>query len=102
MGLVQREIEAAGIPTVSISIVREITERLAPPRAVFVKWPFGHPLGEPGNVLQQRRMVWECLRDLRERVSEARGKVADPGLRWKRETYEPVDFASLDAGVGKP
>lgn len=98
MGLVQRRIEAAGIATVSVSLAREITERLAPPRSVFVKWPLGHALGEPGAVLQQRRMIWECFRDLRERPPEAKGEVRDLGLRWKRETYEPVDFAGLDAG----
>lgn len=80
----------------SVSLEREITERLAPPRAVFVKWPFGHPLGEPGNVLQQRRMLWECFADLRRRPREERGEVRDPGLRWRRQTYAPVDFAALD------
>jgi len=54
VGLVQREIEKAGIPTIGISIVREYTEKVQPPRTVHVKWPFGHPLGEPGNIKQQR------------------------------------------------
>lgn len=96
MGLVQREIEGAGIPTVSVSLAREMTERLAPPRALFVKWPFGHPLGEPGNVLQHRRMLWECFADLRRRPREERGEVRDLGLKWRRERYRPVDFTSLD------
>ncbi|MDX1622761.1 MAG: hypothetical protein R3199_02120 [Gemmatimonadota bacterium] len=96
MGLVQREIEEAGLPTVSISLEKEITRRLAPPRALFVRWPFGHPLGEPDHVLQQRRMLWECFRDVRERPRERRGEVTDLGLRWKREVYGTVDFSRLD------
>ena len=100
VGLLQREIEAAGIPTVSISLVREVAERRAPPRALYLKWPFGHPLGEPGNVPQQRRILWECFRDLRERPRDQRGRVRDPGLKWRREVYGPVDFAALDGGVG--
>lgn len=96
MGLVQRVIETAGIPTVSVSLEREVTARVAPPRAVFLKWPLGHPLGEPGHVLQHRRVLWECFADLRRRPREARGEIREPGLRWKRETYEPVDFAALD------
>lgn len=99
MGLVQRVLESKGIPTVSISLVREVTERLRPPRALYLKWPFGHPLGEPGNVLQQRRVLWECFRDLHQRPRDARGEVRDLGLRWKRETYGPVDFAALDQGI---
>lgn len=96
MGLVQRVIEEAGVPTVSISLEREITRRLAPPRALFVRWPFGHPLGEPGHELQQRWMLYQCFRDLRTRSRRQRGEVRDLGLRWKREEYEPVDFSELD------
>lgn len=99
MGLVQRIIEEAGVPTVSVSLERETTRRLAPPRAVFVRWPFGHPLGEPGHELQQRRMLHECFRDLRTRSREQRGEVRDLDLRWKREEYEPVDFSELDEDV---
>lgn len=99
VGLLQRAIEAAGIPTVSISLVREVTARIRPPRALYLRWPFGHPLGEPGHVAQQRRVLWECFRDMRERPRERRGEVRDLGLRWRRETYAPVDFAALDAGT---
>ena len=47
VGLIQRAIEYAGITTVSISLLREITERIRPPRALFVPYPLGYPLGEP-------------------------------------------------------
>ncbi len=96
MGLVQRVIEAAGVPTVSISQVRGVTERLRPPRALFLRWPFGHALGEPGNVPQQRRVLWEMLQDLRERPREARGEVRELGLRWRGEEYAAMDFRALD------
>jgi len=49
VGLIQRFIEAAGITTVSISLLREITEKIRPPRALFVPFPLGYPLGEPNN-----------------------------------------------------
>lgn len=89
-------IEERGIPTVSITQVRAISERLRPPRALFLRWPFGHALGEPGNVPQQRRVLWEMLRDLRQRPREEAGEVRDLALRWRRETYDPVDFRALD------
>lgn len=44
-----REIEKAGVSTTSISLVREHTEQQKPPRALFVPFPFGHPLGEAGD-----------------------------------------------------
>jgi len=100
VGLVQRVIEATGVSTVSIVQVRAIARRLQPPRALYLHWPFGHALGEPGNVLQQRRVLWEMLRDLRERPRAEAGRVRDLGLRWRRETYAPVDFGALDGKSG--
>ena len=86
MGLIQREIEAQGIPTIGISIVREYTEKVKPPRTIFLKWPFGHPLGEPGNAAQQRavmRRAFEALREI-----QIPGTIIDVPWQWKRETYE--------------
>jgi hypothetical protein len=57
-GLVQSIIEKAGIATVSISLLTEITRRVEPPRALAVDRPLGYPLGEPNDVdLQKRIMV---------------------------------------------
>ena len=57
VGLIQRAIEYAGITTVSISLLREITERIRPPRALFVPYPLGYPLGEPDNPNLQIRIM---------------------------------------------
>jgi D-proline reductase (dithiol) PrdB len=61
VGLIARAIETAGIPTVSISITKDLTESVGVPRAVFVKWPLGHPLGEPQNAAQQRTLIFDAL-----------------------------------------
>ena len=89
MGLVQREIEKAGIPTVGVSIVREYTEKVQPPRTVYIKWPFGHPLGEPGNIKQQRTVILEAFRVLYEAVSP--GEIVDLPFRWRRHDYESYE-----------
>lgn len=57
VGLIQRAIEYAGITTVSISLLREITEKIKPPRALFVPYPLGHPLGEPNDSELQTRII---------------------------------------------
>jgi D-proline reductase (dithiol) PrdB len=87
VGLIQRAIEQAGIPTVSVSIVREYTEKVKPPRAVFLRWPFGHPFGEPGNKNQQSAVLAKALAVLQTAASP--GTIVDPGWRWKRESYSP-------------
>lgn len=63
VGLLQREIEKAGIPTVSISTIPEMTERVCAPRAAFIQYPFGRVLGTVGDRAGQRR-VCDALADL--------------------------------------
>ncbi len=59
--LLQAAIERAGIATVSISLLREVTLALKPPRALFVQFPMGHPLGEPNNPQLQHRIISAAL-----------------------------------------
>ncbi len=40
----------AGVATVQISLIRPVTEALQPPRALWVPFPFGRPLGAPDRV----------------------------------------------------
>jgi D-proline reductase (dithiol) PrdB len=85
VGLIQRAIEQKGIPTIGISIVRKYTEQVKPSRSVFLKWPFGHPLGEPFNIAQQRAVLKEACKALRE--IQVPGTIVDLPFRWKREKY---------------
>lgn len=62
VGLVQAAIEREGIATVSISLLREVTSRIKPPRALFVPFPMGHPLGEPNNPELQHQVIAEALK----------------------------------------
>ncbi|MBI4552644.1 MAG: hypothetical protein HY710_10300 [Candidatus Latescibacteria bacterium] len=41
----------------SISLLREITEQVRPPRALYVPYAMGYPLGEPNNPALQRRII---------------------------------------------
>jgi hypothetical protein len=94
VGLIQREIEKVGIATIGVTIVREFTEKVQPPRSVFLRWPFGHPLGEAGNIKQQRAVVLEALRALYTITTP--GEIVDLPFRWRRHDYstyvEPVPF----------
>ncbi len=73
MGVIQREIERAGIATVSISLVKEFTRVVRPPRALWVPFPFGRPLGAPNNAAVQRRVILAAL-DLLQRQRGADGE----------------------------
>ena len=54
-------LEAEGIATVSISLVREHTEQMNPPRALWVPFELGRPLGEPGDAAFQKRVLDSAL-----------------------------------------
>jgi len=61
VALIQAEIERAGISTVSISLLHDVTRVIRPPRALFVPYPLGYPLGEPGNPALQHRIIAAAL-----------------------------------------
>ncbi|MFQ5484088.1 MAG: hypothetical protein ACE5DO_02005 [Desulfobacterales bacterium] len=83
--MIQREIERSGIPTVGISLVREYTEKVKPPRTIHLRWPFGHPLGEPFKENQQAAVLDKAFGALYE-ITEP-GDIIDIGFKWRRERY---------------
>jgi D-proline reductase (dithiol) PrdB len=74
VGLIQSIIEKTGIPTASITLLREVTDRVDPPRALFVDRPLGYPLGAPNNAPLQTAIILAMLALLKERVP--------PAARW--------------------
>jgi hypothetical protein len=93
VGLIQRAIERVGIPTIGISIVREFTEKVKPPRSIFLKWPFGHPLGEPFNPAQQLTVLMEAFKALYSMRTP--GEILDLPFKWKRRNYS-MDVISMN------
>lgn len=79
--------------TCCLSNDREAIAQVEPPRAVFVKWPMGSPVGEPGNVAQQRRIVCDLLEAVR--GMSVSGTIVDLGYRWRREDYTVLPGLSL-------
>jgi len=49
VSLVAAEIERHGIPTVTQVYLRNLAERIRPPRALWVPFPHGYALGQPGD-----------------------------------------------------
>lgn len=95
MGLVARFIEDAGIATLTMSVGRDITEQVVPPRAVFVDYPMGNEIGRPGNLDEQRAIVRAAFAALAEMARP--GTIVDlpfsleatdeRGLDWRDWVY---------------
>ena len=61
VSLIAAELEQRGIATTCIILVREIAEKVRPPRALFVPFPLGYPLGKPHDPEGQRRVIEAAL-----------------------------------------
>jgi D-proline reductase (dithiol) PrdB len=68
VGLIQSVIERTGIPTVSITVCKELTAKVRPPRALFVDSPFGYPLGAPSDPGLQTSIILAALSLLQRQV----------------------------------
>lgn len=84
VGHVAREIEQAGIATVSVYVrsFRHVAEQMGVPRTVVTRNPMGRPLGAPGDVERQKAVVDAAL-DLLESAQSG------GALRELEDPYRP-------------
>jgi hypothetical protein len=64
VGLVAAELERQGVSTVAVQLLRHVAERVHLPRALFVPFRHGYPLGEPNAPAQQHAVIEAALRML--------------------------------------
>jgi len=55
-----------------------------PPRAVFLPWPLGQPLGEPDQPAQQRWVIQEAFALLE--AAEGPGALIEPDGNWEKHS----------------
>lgn len=68
MGALGHYLEREGVPTAQISLIREQTAAIRPPRALWVPFMLGRPFGAPGKANFQRKVL-RALLSLFERPS---------------------------------
>jgi D-proline reductase (dithiol) PrdB len=62
LGIIAREIESQGIPTLMISVDRTMTEKIRPPRTAYYTGEIGATVGKPNWHQYQLRVLDEALR----------------------------------------
>ncbi len=90
MPVLARTLEAAGLSTILVSNMPFWAEAVGVPRTLAVEFPFGHTLGQPHAVDQQRRVIEEALVALEE--AQAPGAILHSREAWP----EPPDKALKD------
>ena len=93
MGLIQRVIEASGIATISISLSKNISQKVLPPRAVYTGLPLGHPLAFPGETFRQKQILRLMLRHLKNMNSP--GTITELDLTDNDDAPVACDLCSL-------
>ncbi len=61
VSLVAAELERCGIASVAIQLLRVVAQRVRPPRALFVPFPHGYPLGAPLDPARQHAVIEAAL-----------------------------------------
>ena len=88
MPVLARWIEAAGIPTVVVTMMPAVAEERRAPRIVGVEFPFGHAFGMPHDRVMQRRVLTLALEVLA--GASMAGTRVDLDVEWPvplREAY---------------
>ncbi len=87
MGGLAHYLEDEGIATTQISLIREHSEKIKPPRALWVSFPLGRPLGNPNDP--------EFQRDVLSRALDLLDEPAGPVLRdYPRDADDAADGAA--------
>jgi hypothetical protein len=77
---VQRGIEAAGISTITLSAIPDLTAAVSVPRLAAIEHPLGYLLGQPGDQEGQMAVLRTTLRALVE--AESPGSVTHLPFEW--------------------
>jgi hypothetical protein len=83
VGLIARQVEAAGISTLCMSSALDITRAVNPPRAAFLDYPLGHTTGKPDEPELQRAILVEALKGFTELTTP--GSIKRLPFRWSED-----------------
>jgi D-proline reductase (dithiol) PrdB len=86
VGLIQRVLDEAGIGTVSLTLVREMTVLVKPSKALYLQHPFGLTMGAVGDRARHEAALSDCLHWAAERLPD--GAIVDLPYRWSDDLRE--------------
>jgi D-proline reductase (dithiol) PrdB len=75
-----RTFEAGGFSTILVTNMPYWAEKIGVPRSLAVEYPFGHTLGQPGDVTGQRVVITQALQVLE--TAEIPGKIVHSPEIW--------------------
>ena len=88
MPVLARTLEDAGLATILVTMMPFWAEKIGVPRTLAVEFPFGHTLGQPHNIAQQRRVIKQALKVLEE--AEIPGTIVHSSETWPESPKEAI------------
>lgn len=82
MGLVQRVIEEAGISTICLSNIADLTASIGAPRVAAIEYPGSQPFGPPFDVERQKAVLKATLEALQ--TIQVPGQVVELPFVWPK------------------
>ena len=95
MGLIARHLEAAGIPTLSMTSAWSITEAVNPPRAAFLDFPLGHTAGRPNAADEQIEIMRAALSVF---AQAAPGSITPLPFEWAADDDWKAEVMAVQEG----
>jgi hypothetical protein len=80
VGLAQREIEAAGFSTITLSSIPDLTSAVGVPRLAAIEHPLGYLLGQPGDAKGQMAVLRATLQAVTEMTTP--GSITHLASEW--------------------
>jgi len=98
--VISRIFEEAGLATVMIALVREHVDKVKPPRALYVPYPFGSPLGKPLDKEHQHRVLGASMELLGREVGPVLVDFDDP--TYIEQGGAPAQYSEISANLDSP
>lgn len=102
MGALGHFIEEGGIATTAISLIREHTEAIKPPRALWVPFDLGRPFAVPHDAAFQRRVLLAVLRLLEAPSGPVLADYPEPAPHTAVDEMEGVACPVTFGGAAAP
>jgi hypothetical protein len=83
---VQRELEAAGLTTISLTPVPDLTASVSVPRIAAIEYPLGRTLGQPCDAAGQMAVLEATLQALE--TIQAPGEIVHLPFEWPEAPKE--------------
>ena len=95
----QREIEAAGITTITLTPVPDLTASVSAPRIAAIEYPLGRTLGQPGDAAGQMAVLEATLRALE--TIQTPGEIVHLPFDWLEAPKQVRNHPPVDPPISK-